>query len=177
MKRRRVLTGLLSLFLPLALLGQSGPDNDANAAPGYTKSIFDHGQIDSVNLYNGQLTIPLALGGSYPIGPKLRVQVAMTYNSRAIDYGGPNSNWQSPDFSYQPLVGNSSLGIGWELTLGAIKSCKHGNILGSCYFGPDGSQHMFDLGSKTGDGTQFSLNGSVPEMWDADGNHYIFGWQ
>jgi RHS repeat-associated protein len=175
--RRTVFLGLLlGVSYALTAHAQTGPDNDANGAPGYTKSIFDHGQIDSVNLYNGQLTIPLALGSSYPVGPKLRVQVTMSYNSRATDYGSPTS--QNSDFTYQPLAGNPSLGIGWELTLGAIKYCKHGNISGNCYFGPDGSQHMFDLGSTTGDGSQLFLAGSGPyDMWDGDGNHYVFGWQ
>ncbi len=110
-RKERAIARFLAFSLLYSLVGvaaraQNGPDNDANGAPGYTKSVFDHGQIDSVNLYNGQLTIPLALGGSYPIGPTLRVQVTMTYNSRATDYGGPSAGWQAerlkaPDNLYE----------------------------------------------------------------------------
>ena len=108
-------------------------------------------QVDSINMYNGQLTVPIALGPSYPVGPKLRVQVALTYNSRSTDYGAPSTLEQSPYFFFRPLAGNPSLGSGWELTLGAIKTCKHGQIVGNCYFAADGSQHMFGGGPKVSD--------------------------
>jgi RHS repeat-associated protein len=157
--------------------GQSGPDNDPDGAPGYVNSVFHHGQVDSVNMYNGQLTIPISLGPSYPVGPKLRVQVILTYNSRSVDYGAPTT--QSSEFFYRPLVGNPSLGSGWELTLGAIKNCKHGTITGVCYFAADGSQHMFATGPKASDASQLYLSptGSTGpyDMWDGDGNHYFFG--
>src|SRR5512134_656324 len=71
------------------LAAQNGPDNDADAAPGYTNSVFHHEDLDSINLYNGQLTLPIALGPSYPIGPKLRLQLTLVYNSRVDDYGAP----------------------------------------------------------------------------------------
>ncbi|MFY9551657.1 MAG: RHS repeat-associated core domain-containing protein [Thermoanaerobaculia bacterium] len=168
------------LLAAVSAVAQNGPDNDADAAPGYTKSVFDHGPADSINLYNGQLTIPIAVGPSYPVGPKLRFQLTLVYNSRVDDYGNPNQ--QPVDYVYKPLAGNSALGIGWELTLGAIKSCRQGLTYGNCYFAPDGSQHMFNKvrgnGRVTGDGTQLFLKGSGPfEMWDGDGNHYVFDKQ
>ena len=151
---------------------QSGPDNDPDGAPGYVRSAFDHGPVDSINLYNGQLTLPISLGPSYPIGPKLKLQLALTYNSQVDNFGKPLA--QSPDFTYKPLSGNPSLGIGWGLTLGAIKSCQHGSVtFGVCYFGPDGSQHLFHKpqanGSITGDASPLFLKGSGPyDMWDGD---------
>ncbi len=177
MSKRLIAAAVLGSSLAAwSATAQNGPDNDANGAPGFTKSVFDSGQIDSINLYNGQVTIPIPMGPSYPIGPKLRMQLVLNYNSRVDGFGRPPS--QSPFFYYKPLVGNPALGIGWEMTMGAVKSCKHGNLSGKCYFAPDGSQHMFDLGSKTGDGSQLFLKGTGPyDMWDGDGNHYVFGWQ
>ncbi len=155
---------------------QSGPDNDPDAAPGFVNSAFHHAEADSINLYNGQLTIPIALGPSYPVGPRLKFQAVLTYNSRATDYGQPTT--QSTNYVYQPLAGNPALGQGWEFTLGAIKFCKQGNTGGTCYFGPDGSQHMFNQGARTGDGSQLFLSGLGPyDMWDGDGNHYVFAWR
>jgi RHS repeat-associated protein len=182
MTNRRLATAvwlcvLLSARAPAA--AQSGPDNDPDGAPGYVQSVFDHGQIDSINLYNGQLTVPIPLGPSYPIGPRLKLQLALSYNSQVDNYGKPLA--QSPDFSYRPLSGNPSLGIGWSLTLGAIKNCQHGGFtFGACYYGPDGSQHMFNKpranGSITGDASALFLRGTGPyDMWDGDGNHYEFG--
>ncbi|MEX2385709.1 MAG: RHS repeat-associated core domain-containing protein [Thermoanaerobaculia bacterium] len=175
MSKRLIAAALLGSSLAAwPATAQNGPDNDANGAPGFTKSVFDSGQIDSINIYNGQLTVPIPVGPSYPLGPKLRMQLLLNYNSRVDDYGRPGT--QQPDFYYKPLVGNPALGIGWEMTLGAIKPCKHGIISGNCYFAPDGSQHMFTLASKTGDGSQLFLKGTGPyDMWDGDGNHYVFG--
>ena len=173
------------LLAPGSLAAQNGPDNDADAAPGYTNSVFHREELDSVNLYNGQLILPIALGPSYPVGPKLRFQMSLVYNSRVDDYGAPTPSQAPPpleSFVYRPLVGNSSLGIGWELSLGAIKPCRHGLSIGQCYVAPDGSQHMFTrtqgTGKVTGDGSQYYLKGSGPyEMWDGDGNRYLFDKQ
>ncbi len=161
---------------------QNGPDNDADAAPGYTNSVFHHDAFDSVNLYNGQLTVPIALGPSYPVGPKLRVQLTLVYNSRVDDYGAPLQGQQQSSFVFKPLAGNSSLPIGWELSLGAIKTCRHGNTSAPCYVAPDGGQHLFHRtqgnGRVTGDGSRYFLKGTGPyEMWDGDGNHYVFDKQ
>ena len=177
MTRRLIATALLGSSLAVwPAAAQNGPDNDANGAPGFTKSVFDVGQIDAINLYNGLLTVPIPVGPSYPIGPRLRMQLLLNYNSRVDGYGRPAT--QSDYFYYKPLVGNPALGTGWEMTMGAIKSCRHGLLTGVCYSAPDGSQHMFDLGSKTGDGSQLFLKGTGPyDMWDGDGNHYEFNWQ
>jgi len=175
MRKTILLAFIVWTVCTAAARAQSGPDNDPDAAPGYVNSVFHHGQVDSINLYNGQLTIPISLGPSYPVGPKLKFQAVLTYNSRKSDYGHPTN--QPSDFVYQPFVGNPALGQGWEFTLGAIKLCRQGNTGGFCYFGPDGSQHMFNHGSKTGDGSQLYLSGSGPfDMWDGEGNHYVFGW-
>ncbi len=175
MRKTILLAFIVWTVCTAAARAQSGPDNDPDLAPGYVNSVFHHGQVDSINLYNGQLTIPISLGPSYPVGPKLKFQAVLTYNSRKSDYGHPTN--QPSDFVYQPFVGNPALGQGWEFTLGAIKLCRQGNTGGFCYFGPDGSQHMFNHGSKTGDGSQLYLSGSGPfNMWDGDGNHYVFGW-
>jgi len=176
MKRGLLLGLVLCIAGASAARAQSGPDNDPDAAPGFVNSVFHHGQVDSINLYNGQLTIPVALGPSYPVGPNLKFQAVLTFNSRSTEFGQPTA--QVDRYVYQPLAGNSALGQGWEFTLGAIKFCKHGKAGGVCYFGPDGGQHMFNQGSRTGDGSQLALSGAGPyDMWDGDGNHYVFGWQ
>ena len=66
--------------------------------------------MDSINIYNGQLTVPLALGPSYPVGPKLALQLRSDVQLAVDDYGAPSTLEQSPDFFYKPLAGNPSLG-------------------------------------------------------------------
>jgi RHS repeat-associated protein len=163
-------------------LCQSGPDNDPVGAQGYVQNAFHHSSVDSINLYNGQLTIPIALGPSYPVGPALRFQTTLTYNSRVYDYGNTFTNDTN---YYVPLTGDPSLGIGWSLNLGKLQLRGAG---GPTYVSPDGSGHLF-VGVypdyKTADATQFVLHGNGGtdptgatsfDMWDGDGNHYVFDW-
>lgn len=188
MKKQTALTAVLLLLSPLAVLAQTGPDDEPDAAPGYVNNVFHSTSVDSINLYNGQLTIPIALGPSYPVGPKLKFQLMMTYATRGVELGHPAA--QIADYTYSPVPGNPALGVNWNFTLGAIKVC-YGAVSSSgvCYFGPDGSQHAFTkseatpLYYRTEDATQLRLHnlGSEAspgpwEMWDGDGNRYSFSW-
>ncbi len=181
MSVRVVVAGFLAVISPLALFAQNGPDNDPNGLRGYVDNVFHHGQVDSVNLYNGLLTVPIAVGPTYPIGPKLTFQLMLAYSSRINEYGHPPGT--GSDYVYFPYSGNPALGLGWTFSLGAIKNCG-----GVCYIGPDGSQHIFDLpvgGSpgylKTNDGASLMLHdmgsGGPYEMWDADGDRSVFDWR
>src|SRR5204863_751946 len=158
MRAKTAAAWFLSVISPLALSAQNGPDNDPNGLRGYVDNVFHHGQVDSVNLYNGLLTVPIAVGPSYPIGPKLTFQLMLAYSSRINEYGHPSGT--GSDYVYFPYSGNPALGLGWTFTLGAIKNCG-----GVCYIGPDGSQRIFDLpvgGSpgylKTNDGASLMLH-------------------
>jgi RHS repeat-associated protein len=163
---------------------QNGPDADPDAAPGYTQSVFHHASVDSVNLYNGQLTIPIALGPAYPVGPKLTFQAMLAYTSTVWEFGNPGPDNQSDVGLYQPIKADPSLAVGFSLTAGAIKPC--GILQASqCYLGADGSEHQFTSSPaahyfKTGDTSQLLLHdlGATLgyEMWDGDGTHYTFGW-
>jgi hypothetical protein len=185
MRRRSVVLRGFWIWLGLAasMLGQSGPDYDPDVAPGYTKSIFDHKDLDSVNLYNGQLTIPIPVGPSYPIGPNLRFQLLLSYSSRVLEFGwpidpDPNGN------PFTPLVADPSLGVGFNLTAGAVKRCGYQRAA-YCYVSQDGAEHQFDGFdangfAKTTDDSRFYLHNQGAtgyEMWDENGNHYVFGWQ
>jgi RHS repeat-associated protein len=173
---------VIALLSGNSVLAQSGPQHDADEAPGYVNNIFHHTDVDSVNLYNGELTIPIPIGPSYPVGPKLKFQAMLTYASRVWEYGYPDD---PQDSVYTPLVGDPAIGIGWTFTLGAIKPCyTHGTRF--CYVAPDGSERIMEGVSSTfkpNDGSQFFLHaiddktdGSHGfEMWDGDGNTYTFG--
>ncbi len=102
---------------------QNGPDNDPDGVRGYVDNVFHHSSVDSINLYNGLLTIPIALGPAYPVGPKLKLQLMMTYSSRDFDFGHPLA---AGDFTHQPMSWDPALGDGWSFTLGAIKDCASG---------------------------------------------------
>ncbi len=179
----KVAVFLAGILAPaIDVLAQQGPDDDADVKIGYTNNVFHHSSVDSINLYNGALTIPVPLGPSYPVGPKLRFQAMLTYGSRVWEFGHPTlGDIDSQGNLYMPLVGDPAIGIGWTFTLGAIKKCGE-NQSYRCFVGPDGAEHQFNgtippTSSKPGDASQFYLTGndtSGYDMWDADGNHYDF---
>lgn len=185
---RRKLAPLLALCALVTsnsvIRAQNGPDADPDGAPGYSQSIFHHASVDSVNLYNGSLTIPIAVGASYPVGPRLKFQTLLTYNSTVWEFGNPGPDNQSDVGLYEPIKADPALGVGWSLLAGAIKLC--GVVQNSnCYVGPDGAEHLFDefpspSYSKTSDGGQFLLHYVSAalgyEMWDGEGNRYVFDW-
>jgi RHS repeat-associated protein len=167
-------------------LAQQGPDTDPVTFAGLASEGIYSGGPDSINLFNGQLLVPIPLGPSYPIGRKLRFQAMLVYNSRVWEFGHPAT--QNPSNSYTPVAGDPAVGVGWSFNLGAVKACA-GNAVSPtyCYYAPDGAQHMFsindtDRGSgylKTNDATRLSLKYDSGSghfwMWDEDGNKYVFG--
>src|ERR1700693_988701 len=81
---------LLAVLWPIqAIHAPDGPDIDHDGAPAYTISFFHHSAVDSIILYNGQLTVPIPIGPSYPVGPKRKFQALVTYNSRTTHYWHP----------------------------------------------------------------------------------------
>ncbi|MGH9364368.1 MAG: hypothetical protein ACRD1B_03760, partial [Thermoanaerobaculia bacterium] len=176
------------LLTSCGLLAQNGPDSDPDAARGYTNSVFHHGSIDSINLYNGQLTVPIAIGPAYSIGPSLKFQASLYYTSQVWEFGHPQPPLpqDQPRYEpYRPLHGNPALGIGWNFGLGAVKNCSVSQAY-KCYVSPDGAEHLFNfpVGSayfKTRDADQLVLhflNGANEsagfEMWDGSGSRYVF---
>jgi hypothetical protein len=185
---RRVLGSILFVLVAaLPTLAQTGYDNDPDGAQGYVNSAFHHASVDSVNLYNGQLSIPVTVGPRYSIGPKLKFQLALTYNSRTSDYSDSFPVVNGGYAVTSVLAVDPSLAMGWTFTLGAIKNTPVNGSPLPTYFGPDGSQHTFrittDHYAKADDASQLLLhtltdgqgNATGYEMWDGDGNRYAFG--
>lgn len=183
-RARRLLAVALVVFgAGTVSRAQQGPDDDPDTNRGYVNNIFHHTNVDSINLYNGSLTIPIPLGPEYPVGPKLKYQAMLVYASKAWEFGSPNANHYPGDgLLYTPIVGDQALGIGWTFTPGAIKKCGQSEQR-VCYVGPDGSEHQFDPPgtgvSGTRDASQLMLKGDDAngyDMWDGEGNHYVFSW-
>src|SRR5262245_66599294 len=107
---------------PSVSRGQNGPDSDPDAAPGYTTSAFHHAELDSINLYNGALTVPIALGPSYPVGPRLRHQLTLVYGSRVWEFGNPGPDNQSDLGLYQPIHADPALAVGSSPSVGATQA-------------------------------------------------------
>ena len=182
MKIRAWLIACFSAVWAITSLAQQGPDLDADTAQGYVQNVFHHSSVDSVNVYNGSLTIPVALGPSYPIGPKLKLQAMLVYASKVWEYNRPAQPQNEPDL--HSLVADPSLGFGWNLTMGAIKKCGPTQA-STCYVAvQDGAEHRFGAPIsnyyKPTDASRFYLHyisgTSGYEMWAEDGNRFVFSW-
>lgn len=110
----------------------------ANRARG-TGEVVDAGPFDQVNLFNGNLSLSLALGQSFPVTSGFSYQLAVRYNSLVWDFEvGAQGTAAYP-------VRDANAGLGWDLSLGRL----HGptepvNPTGRwLYVGPDGGLHRF----------------------------------
>ena len=165
---------------------QSGPDNDPAAAQGYVDNTFHDSSFDSINEFNGQLTVPISVGPEYPVGPSLKLQLMLTYNSKVWDYGAPVP--EDALGEWRPVAGDPALGIGWTFTPGKILPC--GSFLQRvCFVRSDGAEIVFfpktPIGGvnywETQDTNPYRLSrvGSLGPytMHDGDGLTYTFNHQ
>lgn len=184
---RPVFLTLLFSVAGLSLLrAQSGPDNDPAAAQGYVDNAFHDSSFDSINEFNGQLTVPIAVGPEYPVGPALKLQLTFVYNSKVWDYGAPVP--EDVVGEWRPIAGDPALGIGWNFTPGKIQPCGTG-LQKVCFVRSDGAEIVFfPAGAgggltywETHDSNLYRLSrvGSVGPytMRDGDGLTYTFSHQ
>ena len=184
---RSVFPALLLSVAGVSLLrAQSGPDNDPAGAQGYVDNTFHDSSFDSINEFNGQLTIPIAVGPEFPVGPSLKLQLTLVYNSKVWDYGAPVP--EETVGEWRPIAGDPALGIGWNFTPGKIQPCGT-NLQRVCFVRADGAEIVFfpkeTIGATTYWETQDSnlyrlsrVGGVGPyTMRDGDGLTYTFSHQ
>ncbi len=142
-------TGSLALLLALVAgrVAAQDPQLDlngkqaANVARGFSpEKAYQVGDVDHVNLFNGNLNVGIPLGPSLPIGPGLDLQLTLTYNSHPWDFEQIGS-----EAEVVPARGMNS-GLGWRLSLGEllhpedVNNPTNGQWL---YIDPSGAQHVF----------------------------------
>lgn len=111
-----------------------------NLAPGSgSDKAMERYQWDGVNLFNGNLNLPLTLGIRYPLAGEFGYQFSLTYNSNAWDFE------QTSTTRTAMPVKNSSAGFGWDLSFGRLKPPMARGTQTSpwVYISPDGSLHPF----------------------------------
>ena len=76
---------ILALLMASAAVAQEQihPNLEQGVAP---NKLYQFGNLDTVNLFNGNLMIHLPIGASYPVGPGFGYQLVLTYNSKVWDY-------------------------------------------------------------------------------------------
>src|ERR1700754_3472954 len=89
--------------------------------------VYQLGEIDSVNLYNGNLHLSVPIGNEYAGNGSLRYRFALVYNSKNWDY--EIKVWNCPRSEHELCLSDykkafptrrSNAGMGWQLSLGRL---------------------------------------------------------
>jgi hypothetical protein len=150
MIRERLLPALaLSFACTLGVLAQTHPNVEKGFA---ADKMYQFGDIDHVNLFNGNLSLTIPIGGSTPVSDHLSLSLALVYNtklwsaiSKAYNVGGQTG--RAPFYTPER---RSNAGLGWTLTLGRLldpsETDVNSIINGTtqfAYMSPDGSDRLF----------------------------------
>ncbi len=138
-----LLAGLAAAAGPLA--AQSHPNFARGVEPG---KAYQGGDLDSVNLFNGSLTVAVPLGGGYAVGDHLSYGLVLSYSTGGWIFREecqPNNVCTAqvvPDRRFRA-------GFGWTVSLGEMAFFAGSSP--SAYRGPDGSDHGFYDTLRNGD--------------------------
>ncbi|HEV3077070.1 MAG TPA: RHS repeat-associated core domain-containing protein [Thermoanaerobaculia bacterium] len=156
--RAAVACSLAPLVFLLAMLAASRPaaaDPHPNTEGGVdVAQAFQLGDVDSINLFNGALTVAVPIGIRFPVNGNFSYQLTLVANSNPWDFSNridPNTlqQWQDSAPSHC-----SNAGLGWRVSLGALglgtnpspPTCAPTDVdtpSSTVYEAPDGSQHLF----------------------------------
>jgi len=129
---------VLGLFTATAATAQEHP----NVARGFSSAIT-RGDTDSINPFNGNLSVAIPIGQSFPVNGGLSYALSLVYNSQVWEYE-ERSEGEQTFVQALPLKVNNA-GLGWIVTLGQFNPPQ---AVGSAsfrdsYLSPDGSRHTF----------------------------------
>ena len=157
MSRRALLLPLLVLLLALPAAADVHP----NTAPGFpADQSFHVGDVDSVNLFNGALTLTIPIGGSYPVNGGFSYNLKLTYNSSPWEFLTVHrvTNLQTDVDRLQAIPNRcSNAGLGWRISFGRMDPpCQVPDGNGSpsdrpIYQDENGTDHIFYPTLHTGD--------------------------
>jgi RHS repeat-associated protein len=200
MIRRALVPALLLITAQLAAQTPVEQRAETNNERGFVaEKAYQFDGLGSVNLFNGNLTLTLPIGGTYPVSASLGYSLKLYYNSKVWEQvlggGGACPNQQNDDFAAFPARfphHAASAGLGWTFSLGHIVPRTHASASGNdVYVSPDGATHHFKPRESatvagyshvayTKDGTHLRLKvtNTTPETYELefpDGTIHKFG--
>src|ERR1700756_3000120 len=137
------------LLVPLAAPAQVHPNLEKGFAP---DKMYEFHDVDYVNLFNGNLSLTIPIGGATPVSDHLALSMTLVYNSKIWDTATrPNLNAQVPEpQTLKSPSGRSNAGLGWMLTFGRLfdggGTTNDGDIVpdnATHYESPDGGDGIF----------------------------------
>lgn len=147
-------------IVAVVLAAGAAAQEDPNVQHGFRpEKIYAFGEVDQVNLFNGNLMLSIPIGGSYSVNGGLSYGLVLTYNSKLWDMYGRSDNVGSYEFAEPYRYSNA--GFGWRLSLGELE--------GNTYIGSDGGQHTFydspRVGGTASSGYLYTRDGSYLRLW------------
>jgi len=142
---------IASFLLAFPLIAQKHP----NIELGFNaERLYQFGELDSVNLLNGNLIVQIPIGGAYANNASFSYQLVMTYNSKVWDSVSGSMPNGDHYMRTDPNWG-SNAGVGWRLSLGRLYSPQSPTTYirartNWTYESPTGDEHVF---IPVGDGT------------------------
>jgi hypothetical protein len=155
---------LLCLLVAAPLGAQLHP----NLERGFSaEKMYDFSAVDSVNMFNGNMTLHIPLGGELRANGVLPYHLTLSYNSLFWEYvQQPAAAQEDPDQLQAVPTKHSNAGAGWLATMGRLidpsefaGNDDHAWMLVS----PDGAEHALHpaLHDETPDGVhQYTRDGS-----------------
>jgi RHS repeat-associated protein len=119
---RRGLRWLCGFALAALAIAPARADVHPNTAPGFpVEQAFHVGDVDSVNLFNGALTLTVPIGSSYPVN-SFSYSLKLTYNSSPWEFKTVTRTVDNlPKDLIQAMPNRcSNAGLGWRISFGRI---------------------------------------------------------
>ena len=77
---------VLSLLLVSSVAISFAQENEVRGRGFSAEKVYDIGRIDAVNLFNGNLTITIRIGQSYPVNAGLSYGLTLVNNAKVTDH-------------------------------------------------------------------------------------------
>lgn len=141
--RQSLSIGLTTVVLVLVLCnGLAAAESDPNINRGFNANqVYQIGDVDSVNVSNGNVILRIPIGPRFTVGPTLSYQLTLVYNGKIWDYLS-TTDPQLP--SYPIPEHESNAGLGWMLSLGRLRCPPASQVANAgTYIAPDGSTYEF----------------------------------
>ena len=188
----------IAAILITTIAAWSAAQQHENLERGFSPEKVYHAEdVDAVNLFNGNLTIMIPIGQSYPVNAGLSYSIGLSYNSNIWDYESYEVNENGNIVLRTRAFPNrkSNAGVGWTVSLGRLYQPNEVPYNNSnwwwLYVAPDGSEHFFydtlHEGETHASGYYYTRDGSyirlkvVPnwrcELHFPDGRVHTFGYK
>lgn len=120
---RRIRLAFL-LVLLLNSLSSAHAQKHPNVALGFQPDgLYQFNDLDSINLFSGNVIVRIPIGPKYPVGGQLSYQLMLTHNSNVWDYEDIEFGGSGCTTCRRALPNvRSNAGRGWRLSLGRLIS-------------------------------------------------------